>query len=372
VLAFLLVSWSALKQATARVIGLGCSLDRLVGRAGGRYVMAYHRVIPALAAATDYVHSAMWIRPETLAAQIRWMRTVGEIVDLETLIRADNRPSTRALFALTFDDGWLDNYTLAFPVLREAQVPATIFLVSDAMEHGRLFWTEDVVTKTHHIAMRGGGRRVLDALAEQWPIVERHAKPSSASALCESWVETLKLVPEQERRARIDSYFSAIGAEREPLRGYVMTWKHAREMAKDGITFGSHTHTHRILEGLDAAAIESELTVSRATISAQLQRDVTLFCYPNARYSGNEGEVLGRCGYRYGFILDKRQVRAPIDPYHIPRFLMNERLVGNHDVVRLHLLEVPLFAGRRHRPRRVNGSTPRQPVVPDFARRPRG
>jgi peptidoglycan/xylan/chitin deacetylase (PgdA/CDA1 family) len=316
--------------------------------------MAYHRVIPASTADADHVHSAMWITPDTLAAQIQWMRSVGDIVDLDTLIRADVRASRRALFALTFDDGWRDNYTQAFAVLREARVPATMFLVSDAVEQGGLFWPEDVVTKTHHIAVRDGERRILNVLAELWPASEPRTKESSPAALAESWVEALKRVPEGERRDRIAMYFRAIGAVEEPLRGYVMTWNQAREMASQGITFGSHTHTHRILEGLPEAEMERELVTSRAMISNQLQRDVTLFCYPNARYSGTEGDMLARCGYRYAFIIDSRQVRSPIDPYYIPRFLMSEHTSRNRDFVRLHLLEAPLYAGRPHRAPRVS------------------
>jgi len=348
------VSLIALKQAAARVIGRGYPLDRLVGRAGGRYVMAYHRVISASAAAADHVHDTMWIAPETLAAQIRWMRSVGDIVDVETLIAADEHPSARALFALTFDDGWRDNYTEAFPILRDARVPATIFVVSDALEHGGLFWTEDVVTKTHHIARQGGGHRILDALKELWPANQPRTKESSPSALSESWVEALKRVPDGERRDRIAAYFRAIGAVEEPLRGYLMTWDQAREMSNAGITFGSHTHTHQILEALDEPAIEHELVASRSAIANQLQRDVTLFCYPNARYRGTEGRVLAGCGYRYGFIIDSRQVRRPIDPFYIPRFLMSEQIVRNRDFVRLHLLEAPLYAGRPHRATRMS------------------
>ena len=119
--------------------------------------------------------------------------------------------------------------------------------------------------------------------------------------------------------------------------------------------FGAKTQD-KILEGLDAAEIERELALSRSAISNQLQCDVTLFCYPNARYSGTEGPVLARCGYRYGFIIDSRQVRRPVDPYYVPRFLMSEQLVGNRDVVRLHLLEAPLYAGRPHRTPRVSVS----------------
>jgi peptidoglycan/xylan/chitin deacetylase (PgdA/CDA1 family) len=161
----------------------------------------------------------------------------------------------------------------------------------------------------------------------------------------------LKRLPEDERRVRIQEYLQRIGASIEPLSGYLMSWDQAREMSRHGITFGSHTHTHAILEGLDEVAMTRELTVSRATIANALGREVDLFCYPNARYAGGEGAVLARCGYKYGFIIDGRRVRTPIDPYYVPRFLMSEAIVRNRDFVRLHLLEAPLYAGRPHRRR---------------------
>lgn len=313
--------------------------------------MAYHRVIPAAAAVVDHVHSSMWITPETLAAQIAWMRRVGDVVDLYTLLDADTPATTRPMFALTFDDGWRDNYTMAFPVLREAGVPATVFLVSEATEHDRLFWSEDVLTKTHHVSQRQGPALALNALAALWPDSQPRPSVSAPGTLCEHWVEALKLVAEGERRSRIHDYLRRIGASVEPLNGYIMTWDQAREMSAHGIAFGSHTHTHRILEGLDEGDALHEVTVSQSIISNELQCDVDLFCYPNARYTGNEGALLARCGYRYGFIIDGRQVGRPIDPFYVPRFLMSEEVARNRDYVSLHLLEAPLYAGRPHRPR---------------------
>lgn len=356
------MSLFALKQAAARAIGRTYPLDRLIGQAGRRYVMAYHRVIPAAAAAADHVHSAMWITPETLADQIRWMQGVGAIVDLATLVNAD--APTRPLFALTFDDGWRDNYTNAFPILREARVPATVFLVSDAIEHDRLFWPEDVVTKTHHVAGRIGRDRIATAIADAWPESEPKPSLTAPGALCEQWVEGLKRLPENERRARIETYLRRVGAPLEPLPGYIMTWAEAREMSRGGITFGSHTHTHAILEGLDDATMSRELAVSRAAIANELQREIDLFCYPNARYAGTEGPALARCGYKYGFIIDGRQVRRPIDPYYVPRFLMSERIVRNRDFLRLHLLEAPLYAGRPHRRRPAAQGVVMRPHAP--------
>jgi peptidoglycan/xylan/chitin deacetylase (PgdA/CDA1 family) len=338
----------SIRSGVARVVARCCNLDALIARPGRRYVMAYHRVLTAEAAAADHAHPAMWISPEALADHIRWMRSLGEIVDLDRILDTD-APNDRPLFALTFDDGWKDNYEVAFPILRSARVPATIFLVSDAIDRDRLFWPEDVVIKTHHVTHQGGALRALSALRACWPESVTCPSIPAAANLCEAWVEILKPLPEGERRERIATYLDAIGMAHEPLRGYLISWDQARDMQKSGIRFGSHTHTHRILEGLEPLAIEHELALSRRRIADELQCEVDTFCYPNARYTGTEGPLLAAAGYRYAFRIDGRRVRTPLNRYYVPRFLVSEQRVRSMDVFRVHLLEAPLFAAKAHR-----------------------
>ena len=314
-------------------------------------VLMYHRVLPD--APHPGVDPGMFVTASAFEHHLRLLRSRYDLVTIDAFGEwmTGQRVLTRPPCAITFDDGWRDNYTMALPVLREARVPATVFLVSEATEHDRLFWPEDVVTKTHHVAQRQGPALALNALADLWPDSQARPSVSAPGTFCEHWVEALKLIAEDERRSRINDYLRRIGVSVEPLIGYIMTWDQAREMSAYGIAFGSHTHTHKILEGLDETEAMSELTVSRSIISNELQCDVDLFCYPNARYTGSEGALLARCGYRYGFIIDGRQVGRAIDPFYVPRFLMSEEVARNRDYVSLHLLEAPLYAGRPHRPR---------------------
>lgn len=349
-----------LKRVIASGVSRFVDLDRLVSRSARRYVLAYHRVISISQARADHVHDAMWVRPETLEAQIHWMRSVGEIVDYHRLLDFEE-PNDRPLFALTFDDGWRDNFEIAFPLLQQLEVPALIFLVSAAMDTGALFWPEDVVTKTHRLSGAEVERQAIAALRDTWPdpAPSRRALRGSPAAVAEAWVEALKLVPFAERTQRIADYYHCIGVEERPLEGYLMTWDQARTMQSAGIAFGSHTHTHRILKGLAEADIRYEVEESKRIISDRLQAPVDSLCYPNARYDGRESSVIASCGYRYAFRIDGRSVTANDDRFYIPRFLVSEQ-AAHEDYFRLHLVEAPLFIGKAHNPTTVDGGSETQ------------
>jgi peptidoglycan/xylan/chitin deacetylase (PgdA/CDA1 family) len=339
-----------LKRLVASAIGNVFDLDRWVSRAGRRYVLAYHRVISASQARADHTHDAMWVRPETLEAQINWMRSIGEIVDYHRILDFEE-PSNRPLFALTFDDGWRDNYEVAFPLLQRMNVPALVFLVSAAIDSGELFWPEDVVTKTHQRTGSVPDGQLLNALCDNWPgsAPPERAMRGSPASRAETWVEALKLVTPEERRQRVADFYRTVGIDQAPLQGYLMTWEHARIMQSAGIVFGSHTHTHRILKGLTNEDIRYEAEQSRIIISSQLLSPVDALCYPNARYNCREGSILANVGYRYAFGIDGRAVTVDNDRFYLPRFLVSEQ-VASADYFRLHLVEAPLFAAKQHDP----------------------
>lgn len=100
----------------------------------------YHHVCPA-----DLVpqHSSAlegWqycLSPQQFRRQLTQVRLRGwRFVSLSSYLTGlrDGTAQRQRLAAVTFDDGWRDNYEFAVPVLVEQQVPATIFVVSGAME----------------------------------------------------------------------------------------------------------------------------------------------------------------------------------------------------------------------------------------------
>ena len=86
----------------------------------------------------------MYVTTDTFDRQIQFLKKKFEVVHLEELL--SNVLSGRQIgrhCAITFDDGWLDNYTQAFPILTKYQIPATIFLSTGLIGTNRLFWPEE-------------------------------------------------------------------------------------------------------------------------------------------------------------------------------------------------------------------------------------
>lgn len=339
------------KQFLARGLNAAINLDKLIQERRDRYVLSYHRVLPTIQAKNDGVHHSLWITPESLSSQIRWMLSVGKIVDFSQLTDF-TITNDRPLFALTFDDGWEDNYCYALPIIKQYQVTATIFLATEAVESGDLFWPQDIATKTMQLLLKGRSECVVKALIEAWPQVvpSTYIRKSDTMEMVERWIEALKLVSEEERVQRVADYYRRLQLSTTPLSGYIMGWDEAREMQKYKIYFGSHTHRHTILKGMSDELIEQELYISRKLISENLQIDVNSFCFPNGRYNGKEGAILSRCGYRYGFRIDNISLRNCTDILYIPRFLTSECKYLNPAFFKLCLLEAPLYKSKPHNP----------------------
>ena len=115
---------------------------RLKNRA---FVLMYHRVLPSARDETVFVQPGMYVSRETFRRQVAYLSENFNILPLNELVdRTLQGRNIGGCCAITFDDGWLDNYTVAFPTIMEFQVPATIFLVSGYIGTNRMFWPEEL------------------------------------------------------------------------------------------------------------------------------------------------------------------------------------------------------------------------------------
>ena len=105
-------------------------------------VLTYHRVLPEGHPERAREQPGMLVSPELLAMHLQVLAGHFSFVHLDDWLRAaaDGNPPPGRSLALTFDDGWRDTYDHAFPILRQAGAPATVFLVTDLVGTSYSFW----------------------------------------------------------------------------------------------------------------------------------------------------------------------------------------------------------------------------------------
>lgn len=239
-------------------------------RAAGRpfQVLLYHRVNDE----GNVVFSG--VPTSVFAAQMRILAANWNVLPLQSLLEAARRGETppRAA-AITFDDGYRDNYEHAFPVLQALGLPATIFLAIAPLEGGGTLWHD----------------RIFDAFERaEAPIQFERASLPMASAgerrrAVLTVLDRLRRLAPAERDERIAAIVSAMVGTALPSTRRMLTWDEVRAMQNAGIEFGAHTVTHPILSRMPHEEAVAEIRCSKETIEARLGVPVRLFAFPNGR-----------------------------------------------------------------------------------------
>lgn len=227
---------------------------------------------------------------ERFAAEIAHLARHYRVLPLADIVDAltHGRPLPPRAVAITLDDGFADNFSEAWPVLKAHHVPATIFLVSDCVETGRLPWPDRLAhllrdTARMSLALRRPVSRVF-------PLTTRDERLAALGVL----LPLLKECPTETRRAVMDDIEAALDVP--PDRGQMLTWEQCRAMTADGVTFGAHTLTHPILPRTDALEIKREIADSKAAIETRLGVPVRYFAYPNDSWTPAVAEAVDAAG----------------------------------------------------------------------------
>lgn len=127
-------------------------------------ILTYHRILSAQDLTTDVVQAGMYVRADVFRMHIEFLRSRFEVLSLQELLerwRRDDWNRNASACVITFDDGWLDNYRHAFPILKQYNIPATIFLPTDFIGTSRWFWPDQLQYYLQVVAQPtfGSGRR---------------------------------------------------------------------------------------------------------------------------------------------------------------------------------------------------------------------
>lgn len=248
-------------------------------------ILMYHRVLPADHPDRATEQPGMYVSPQTLAMHLDVLKEHFTLLQLDEWIErtAQKRTVPARACAITFDDGWRDNYVHAYPILRQAAAPATIFLVADLVGTRYSFWP--------NILARVLTRNDPEAISRlpRW-VVELVTAAQAGSAHCGALdSKQIDAIICQCKAARSDADMLAMlrglaDSDAAPdVQRDLMSWSEIKELQDSGLVrFGSHTRRHSRLSGAWAAdALHDEVIGSRGAIQQQLGLVPRTFCYPN-------------------------------------------------------------------------------------------
>jgi peptidoglycan/xylan/chitin deacetylase (PgdA/CDA1 family) len=254
--------------------------------------------------------------PDSFRQRLLWVRDWFNVLPLDravALLRSGKLPARAA--AITFDDGYADNATVAAPILQDLGLEATFFIASGFLDGGRM-WNDTLIESVRRCAAAsldltdiGLGHLDLSTLE-----MRRRAIGSIVGAL-------KHLLPD-ERQRRVEVVASVAGANLPDA--LMMTSAELRRLAAMGMGVGAHTVHHPILATLDDRAARDEIAGSREHLQGIVRQPITLFAYPNGRpgadYGRRDVELARSLDFDASFTTSPGASRMG-DPLHeLPRF----------------------------------------------------
>ena len=295
---------SALASTISRTHELGLT-DALARGPERPLILGYHRVVE------DFTTTAQHEMPSMLTSAEMFERhldLVGRHFRFTTLDDigarlASGEPCTERVAAVTFDDGYRDNYEQAFPILLRKGIPAAVFVVTDLV--GKPVW--QVHDKLFHLVTKAFAawndpRRELHALLQTLDLPANHLLRHRA-ATSSPTMTVSALLPDLSM-TNIRRVMTAL--ETSTGNGFhniamSLTWPMIEEMHRAGVTIGSHTRRHVSLPAESTEIVVQELEESKRAIEAHLGTPVVHFAYPGGQFTLREVEALERTGYRFAY-----------------------------------------------------------------------
>jgi peptidoglycan/xylan/chitin deacetylase (PgdA/CDA1 family) len=187
--------------------------------------------------------------------------------------------------AVTFDDGYRDNFLNALPILKRLGIPATIFLTTGCVQEAKLPWYDQVA-----LAFKLTTKMTLELDASGAPNGAIESAEARIRVML-NFLEWLWGLETEDRERRLPELFDALGVSPGPnLPNFMLNWTEIREMSKNGISFGGHTVTHPVLSHCRSEMVEKEIFESKKSIEQNLKQPVIHFAYPFGRRGDfNEG-----------------------------------------------------------------------------------
>jgi peptidoglycan/xylan/chitin deacetylase (PgdA/CDA1 family) len=227
------------------------------------------------------------------------------------------RKVPRCRVLITFDDGYLDNYEIAYPILRSHGVQGVFFLATSVVGSCQVPWWDHIAYVVKTARTR---RFTLPYPVDLAVDIDRSGLTESLRTILELYKKPENTDSERFIRELAEK---ANGNELPSTLRRFLTWDEAREMIAGGMAIGSHTHSHHVLSQLAPDRQLEELSGSRAILKEQLGVEPDVLAYPvgkKASFTAVTQQMARDAGYRAAFsFYGGTNLPGEVSPYDVNR-----------------------------------------------------
>jgi len=277
-------------------------LERLAQRLDGLrralVVVNYHRLYHT-ALDTPFDEGVFGdVSLEYFRRQLQWLRQNTQVLSEDDVLRglADPKVLPRRGVLITFDDGYRDNFQLAYPALRDHGLLALFFVPTGPLLERRLGWWDQAA-----FLVKKAKSRSLRLEGATYPLDTQDQRRKLITMLHERF----KTAPEAQTRGLLDDLAQGLDSEfpaAELQDAELMTFAQLGEMSRAGMAVGAHTHSHRVLATLPADDQRRELAQGKAVLEERLGKPVRSLAYPVGR-KDSFGEVTKGLAREAGYLM---------------------------------------------------------------------
>ena len=302
-------------------------------RRHGAVVLAFHRILHREECIETTIQKGMIVSDESFKALLQYLQKYYATIGLDSGRQLAQQK--RVQVALTFDDGWEDNASTAFPIASEFKTPLTIFICPGLVGRSLPFWPDRLSALIRSAEHSSDGIVSLsNALASAGYMELAATLRRGNGDRADRIIDRMKTLP-PERRDRLMEMLFSCGISIEACVNIsldrTMSWSQVTELSERGVTFGSHTQRHEILPLIPLARVRNEISESQEAIRKHLLKDCFLFSYPNGDASPEVRDEISRSGFRLAFINSPGVWRLDGDPFLIPRInVWENHLTDSH------------------------------------------
>lgn len=304
-------------------------------------VLMYHRIADP--------DSDVWeiaVRPEHFEEQLQVLQKSGKVVSLRSLATGLRQGKLkRGSIALTFDDGYADNFLVAKPLLEQYQIPATFFITTCNLGKQKEFWWDELeqlllltrelpqhltihLGEAAHLFDFGTEAHLNDAQLQahrQWQAGKQPPPGLRASNYLQIW-QLLQPLPHVLQQQKLEEIRSWAGLAPQVREDYLsMSVAQLQELAANPLfEIGIHTLTHPALACHDREYQQMEIAGCRKFLAQTLGNPADLLAYPFGINNTTTMAIAAEEKLLAAFTTKEEAVSSTSFPYRMGRYQVKD------------------------------------------------